>query len=191
MTAPVTPESSERKLHMKTCNIHGTPLNANGDCLLCQHPELAPSSERKLAEEWLCECEGNDDPYPTHFEDCPAKDENRVKRFGKLIAADRAAIVQETLRASAEECDRHAKFCKHEAENGGNREHLMARYAEANWNAQKILALATPAILERVAERDRQVREAALEEAAEIADSCRHGVAVAESIRTLKNNPTK
>lgn len=45
------------------------------------------------------------------------------------------------LREAAAECTRHAQFCKHEAENGGNREHLSARYAEANWNAQRILAL--------------------------------------------------
>ena len=42
--------------------------------------------------------------------------------------------------ACAAECDRHAKFCKTEADHGGDREHLMARYAEANWNAQKIRA---------------------------------------------------
>lgn len=31
---------------MKTCEIHGTPLNGNGKCLPCTHPELSNNIQR-------------------------------------------------------------------------------------------------------------------------------------------------
>lgn len=30
---------------MKTCSIHGTPLNGNGECLPCTHPEVMTPRE--------------------------------------------------------------------------------------------------------------------------------------------------
>jgi hypothetical protein len=86
----------------------------------------------------LCGWEGPDRrSYWTHLAD--------------LIESRDAELVREAERAAratayelaAIECHRHANFCKHEAENGGDRDHLMARYAEANWNAQRIRSFIT------------------------------------------------
>ena len=47
----------------------------------------------------------------------------------------------DTLQEAAEECDRHAKFCKDQALAGGDYDHLMIRSAEAKHNATRIRCL--------------------------------------------------
>lgn len=42
---------------------------------------------------------------------------------------------------AAEECDRHAEFCKDEAHKGGDFQHLITRADEAAYNAKRIRAL--------------------------------------------------
>jgi len=59
-----------------------------------------------------------------------------ITRLLPIIAAERERAVKDALASIARECDRHAEFCKREADKGGNREHMMARYAEANYLAQ-------------------------------------------------------
>lgn len=59
---------------------------------------------------------------------------NRNLTMGKLGAAK----MRERAKA---ECERHAKFCKEEADKGGDRAHLMARFEEATYNAKRIGSL--------------------------------------------------
>jgi len=147
------------------------------------NPQTPESSERKLAEElralrFLGEY-GSTESLPNDY----------VDRLVSFFASHRAAIVQETLRAAGEIV--------------GNRQHELYVAAKTAIGDEledihnSILALATPAILERVAERERQVREAALEEvAAAIIDKAPFTETWVEQdildiIRALKNNPTK
>lgn len=59
----------------------------------------------------------------------------------QAFAAIRKKARDEALELAAAECDRHAKFCKSEARNGGDYKHLMTRYDEAIYNAEQIRKL--------------------------------------------------
>jgi hypothetical protein len=132
------------------------------------------SSERKLAEEIS----------PSKFAtekvlDSIRRDANSVSAMGllwsvveqamKAVSIDHAAIVQETLRDVASH-QMHLHFSISagaivSASCACGQVFDVGQPQCPQWEAH-ILALATPAILERVAEHDRKVREAALEEAA-------------------------
>lgn len=61
----------------------------------------------------------------------------RKEAAERIIPLIRAAALEE----AAKECERHAEFCKEEAHKGGNYDHLMTRYHEANHNALCIRSL--------------------------------------------------
>ncbi len=62
------------------------------------------------------------------------------------LAAHDAALISATLACAADQCDRHAKFCKDEAQKGGDFTYLMARESEALHNAGRIRAITPDAV---------------------------------------------
>ena len=53
-----------------------------------------------------------------------------------------AEVRERTLEEAAKECERHAAFCKYEADRGGDFQRLMARHEEATYIASRVRALA-------------------------------------------------
>jgi len=119
-------------------------------------PVTPESSERKLAEELDCghpkACWIEDSSELEYIDGIP------VARVGGEPAhcawcADRAAIVQETLRAASEESQRGLDEAPLAA--SGVAGLLYGMFMSM---PRRILAIATPAILERVAERERTLK---------------------------------
>jgi hypothetical protein len=92
------------------------------------------------------------------FQPCEVVTISLLTRIFEPAIRDLIAQATAALDAAAQECDRHAAFCKSEADKGGNFEHLITRRDEAVYLAGRIRALRAADIAAKAKEREAQIR---------------------------------